>query len=348
MPALPPRPAMRGAALRRAQVLRGHLGRGAQSWRQGAACSSGAELSAPAATAARLRLRQLFAEERVVVPASVFDPLSARMAQRMDYPAVQLAGSVASNAVLGAPDLMLLSVTELAALCRRITRAAPRLPLIVDADDGYGNALGVARCVDELENAGVSALSIEDSVLPARYGSTGQSLKGSAGGYELTSVDEGVGRIRAAVAARSDLATVIIARTSAYTRGGVRDLCDRVTAYVAAGAHAVHVIGQLRESELPELQGAAKGLPIMLSGPQVEEDSKLAARGVRLRLAGHLPFLAAQQAAYEALLSAAPQPQGDAPAGIKPKLLRELLNVDGWQEMQRELLGIENPAEGMK
>eukprot|EP01065_Artemidia_motanka_P010377 TRINITY_DN15499_c0_g1_i1.p1 TRINITY_DN15499_c0_g1~~TRINITY_DN15499_c0_g1_i1.p1 ORF type:complete len:341 (+),score=121.35 TRINITY_DN15499_c0_g1_i1:72-1025(+) len=300
----------------------------------------------PPATAARLRLRQLLSEERVAVPASVYDPLSARMAERMGYPIIQLAGSVASNAVLGAPDLMLLTHTELAGLCRRITRAAPSAPLVVDADDGFGNALGVGRCVQELEAAGVSGLSIEDSQLPARYGTEGKPLQGSAGGYNLTSVEEGVARVRAALDARTDPNTVIIARTSAFARSGIDGLLERVPAYVAAGAAAIHIIGKVGDAaDLGRLQEAAAGTPLMLSGAQIEGDADLAKRGVRIRLAGHPAFMAAQKAAYEALREKAPA--GDVPEWGSGTL-RSLLDVDEWQRRQRDYLGIANPAEGMK
>src|SRR5574342_703599 len=120
-------------------------------------------------TARRMRLRDLLGSGSCVYPASVFDPISARSAESRGFEIGMLAGSIASAVVLGAPDLVVLTLSELAEQVRRIARAST-LSLIVDADHGYGNALNVMRTVEELEHAGVSALSIEDTALPARFG----------------------------------------------------------------------------------------------------------------------------------------------------------------------------------
>src|SRR5665213_3782361 len=104
-----------------------------------------------------------------VHPGSVFDPISARIAEDLGFEVGMFAGSIASFTVLGAPDLVVLTLTEFADQIRRITRAGG-LPLLVDADHGYGNALNVMRTVQELETAGVAALTIEDTVLPRPFG----------------------------------------------------------------------------------------------------------------------------------------------------------------------------------
>ena len=116
------------------------------------------------------------------------------------------AGSVASLAVLGDPDLIVLTLSEFAEQAYRIGRAA-ELPLLVDADHGYGNALNVMRTVEELENAGVAALSIEDTALPRGYGPSDAA--------QLISLEEGVGKMKAALAGRQDPALCIAGRTSA-------------------------------------------------------------------------------------------------------------------------------------
>jgi carboxyvinyl-carboxyphosphonate phosphorylmutase len=112
-------------------------------------------------------------------PASVFDPISARLAEDAGYEAGMLAGSIASMTVLGAPDLTLLTLTEFAGQAYRICRAGT-LPLLVDADHGYGNALNVARTVEELENAGVAALTIEDTERSSRRHSAGPGRRCSS------------------------------------------------------------------------------------------------------------------------------------------------------------------------
>jgi len=267
------------------------------------------------------------------------------MAQRAGYESIQLAGSVAANVALGSPDLMLLSLSEFAALVRRITRHCA-LPLVVDADHGYGNALGAARCVEELEAAGVAGMTMEDTQLPAGHGSTGTFIKGSAGGFSLSSPEDHRGKLMAAVAAKADPATVIIARTSSYTVGGLAELCRRVAAYRDTGVDAIHVIGQLEAGELPALREAAGSLPLMLSGPQSVPADELARLGVRLHLSGHAPFLAAMRAAYDALKAG--RGNGKAPEAIDQKDLADLLRVGHYVARQREHMAVEKPAEGMK
>jgi len=167
-------------------------------------------------TEQRKRLRAVFGGTKCLSPASVYDALSARVAESVGYEIGMLAGSVASNTTLAAPDLIVLTLTEFADQVRRIMRAS-RLSLIVDADHGYGNALNVMRTVEELEHAGISALSIEDTALPTRFGQ-------AEGTDELISLEETTGKLRAAVAARRDPSLVILGRTAAL----------KVEAFVAA------------------------------------------------------------------------------------------------------------------
>src|ERR1700680_3860481 len=152
----------------------------------------------------RTRFRAILAGRACVHPASVHDAISARIAADLDFELGMFAGSVASLAVLGAPDLIVLTLSEFADQAYRVGRAA-ELPLLVDADHGYGNALNVMRTVEELEIAGVAALSIEDTALPAAFG--------PGGDVRLISIPEGVGKMRAALKARQDPELVIVRRT---------------------------------------------------------------------------------------------------------------------------------------
>src|SRR5712692_10081399 len=181
-------------------------------------------------TQRRERFRAILAGGRCVHPASVYDPLSARIAEDLGFELGMLAGSIASLTVLGAPDLIVLTLTEFAQQILRISRAG-NLPLLVDADHGYGNALNVKRTVEELETAGVAALTIEDTALPAAYGDGGKA--------SLISLEEGVGKMRAALAGRQDPALVVAARTSAMQIAGAEETIRRVRAYAAAGVDAV-------------------------------------------------------------------------------------------------------------
>ncbi|MFT5440813.1 MAG: carboxyvinyl-carboxyphosphonate phosphorylmutase, partial [Alphaproteobacteria bacterium] len=128
--------------------------------------------------------RAIIEGDKCIHPGSVFDPISARIAEEVGFEVGMYAGSVASLAVLGAPDIVLLTLTEFADQAYRINRAG-NLPLLVDADHGYGNALNVRRTVEELETAGVAALTIEDTLLPQAFGTVGET--------HLISIEEGVG-----------------------------------------------------------------------------------------------------------------------------------------------------------
>lgn len=217
-----------------------------------------------------------------VHPASVWDAMSARMAEALGFEVGILAGSTASLVVLGAPDLIVLTLDELAEQARRICRAST-LPLLIDADHGYGNALNVMRTVQELETAGVAALTIEDTALPRPYGS---------GGPTLLSAEEGIGKIKAALSARIDPALVIVARTSALAVTGVEDAMKRVRAYAALGADAIFLAGVQEPAQVAAIAGATP-LPLIVAGV----DGTAHAR-IRVSLQGHQPIMAAVEAAY--------------------------------------------------
>ena len=144
----------------------------------------------------RKRFRAALEGQRCIHPASVYDAISARIAEDLGFEVGMFAGSVASMAVLGAPDLIVLTLSEFAGQAYRINRAG-NLPLLVDADHGYGNALSVKRTVEELETAGVCALSIEDTELPQPFGAAKPRLVGLA---------EGVGKMKAQPGSRGRLA----------------------------------------------------------------------------------------------------------------------------------------------
>ena len=181
----------------------------------------------------RDRLRAVINGTRCIYPGSVYDPISARIAEDLGFEAGMFAGSVASLAVLGAPDIVVLTLSEFAGLALRINRAT-RMPLLVDADHGYGNALNVKRTVEELETAGVSALTIEDTELPMAYGQSGP---------RLISIAEGVGKMKAAIAGRQDPRLVIVGRTSALGITGMDDTIARLKAYEAAGVDMLFLTG---------------------------------------------------------------------------------------------------------
>jgi carboxyvinyl-carboxyphosphonate phosphorylmutase len=265
----------------------------------------------------RERMRAILAGDRFVRPASVYDALSARAAEAIGYELMMLAGSTASLAVLGAPDLVVLTLSEFAEQARRVARAAP-LPLLVDADHGYGNALNVARTVEELEAAGVAALSIEDTVLPRAFGVADETF---------VSLEEGVGKMRAALAARADPALVILARTGATRGEGLDSAIRRVTTYEALGVDGLFLVGVRTRAELEALR-AASTLPFVLgtATAELEDPAYLAAHGVRVGGWAHTPIQAATRAMYETLRAQREQAgAGPVPPALAPNELMDAL-----------------------
>jgi len=227
-----------------------------------------------------------------VRPASIFDPVSSRIATDLGFSFGMLGGSIASHTVLGAPDLAVITLTELAEQCRRITRASD-ISLIVDADHGYGNALSVMRTIDEMETAGVAAMTIEDTILPQRYGHQGQE--------ELIPINEMVGKLKAAVAARQDPTTVIIGRTHSLNATNQDDAIERVKAFDATGVDAIFLLGIKEVGQLDAIRKVT-ALPFMLGTvAEALDNATLAPYGVKMALRGHGTFNAAVKAIYDSL-----------------------------------------------
>jgi oxaloacetate decarboxylase len=240
----------------------------------------------------REALRSILSGSSCIRPGSVYDATSIRIAQDLGFELGMFGGSVASLAVLGDPDVTLITLTELAEQMRRMSRAAS-LPVLVDADHGYGNALNVRRTVEELETAGAAGLTIEDTLLPQAFGQSGT---------QLISLEEGVGKMKAALDARGDGALVIVGRTGAASVTSLGDAIERARAYEACGVDALFFTGIKTRDEL-EAISAATTLPIVLGGAPEEmvDRDYVAGQRVRIALQGHAPFAAATQAVYETL-----------------------------------------------
>jgi carboxyvinyl-carboxyphosphonate phosphorylmutase len=275
-------------------------------------------------------LRSVIAGGRCIYPGSVFDPISARIAEDLGFEAGMFAGSIASFTVLGAPDIIVLTLTEFAQQALRINRAC-HLPLLVDADHGYGNALSVKRTVEELETAGVAGLTIEDTALPTGYGDTGA---------RLIPIAEGVGKMRAALAGRQDKRLVIAGRTSAMAISGLDDTIARLKAYEQAGVDMLFMTGVKTRAQLDAVAAAVK-LPLFLgsAGPELYDLDYLSARNVRVCLQGHLPFMAAVNAVHETLKALR---NGTPPASIQhvasPELMKQVTRQADYAAWSKDFL----------
>jgi carboxyvinyl-carboxyphosphonate phosphorylmutase len=259
------------------------------------------------ATERRERVRAVLAGDACVRPASVFDPISGRLAEAAGLGIGMLGGSVAAAVVLGAPDVGVITLSELAGQVRRISRAC-EVALLVDADNGYGNALNAMRTVRELEDAGAAGFTLEDTALPPRYGAKGE---------ELIATTEMVDKLRAGVAARRDPATVILGRTHALNHEGIEATAARVAAYAATGVDGIFLMGIRTEEQLAAMR-AATDLPFMLgTTPAALTNELLATYGVRLVLRGHSSF-GASVAAVQTVMARQAAGEPDDPAAQPP------------------------------
>ncbi|EKT4448928.1 isocitrate lyase/phosphoenolpyruvate mutase family protein [Pseudomonas putida] len=274
----------------------------------------------------RIAFRALLQGTSCKFAASVFDPLSVRMAADIGFETAILGGSVASLQVLGAPDITLITLDEFTEQASRLGRAS-QIPIIADADHGYGNALNVMRTVTELQKAGVAALTLEDTHLPASY---------NQAPMRLISLDEASCKIYAARVARSDETLSIIARTHV----GVTTLSDsvaRTTAYQTAGADAICLVGVNDFKHLAQLT-AHLSVPIMLinyANPELADTDKLAAANVRIVVNGHKPYFSAVQATYEALCA---ERQGEHPTLTASQLVAKYSQSDTYQRLAETYL----------
>ena len=239
------------------------------------------------------RLRAILSGPRCVKACSLFDPMSARIADDLGIEVGLMGGSLASLAVLGSPDLILVTMTELVDQVRRVTRAG-KVCAIIDTDHGYGNALNVARTVAELAAAGAAGCTIEDTLLPRAFGS------GAA--PQLTSLEEGVGKMKAAVAAAKGTGMVILGRTSAASITSVEEAIRRFQAYEAAGVDGLFLPGMKSQEALDQIAAAVK-LPLVLggAGDKFADADYLASRRVRVWSSGHEAFTATVQALYDTM-----------------------------------------------
>lgn len=199
------------------------------------------------------KLRELLRGTEPVIAPGAFSPLVGRLAAEAGFPAVYFTGAGVAGGLYGQPDVGLVTLTELVDAARRTVEISG-LPLICDADTGFGGVLNIRRTVRDLEAAGVAALHIEDQEFPRRCG--------FLGGHRLVSADEMVTRLKAALDARRDTDTMIIARTEMFGAAGVEETIERAGRYLEAGADMVFCNGITTEEQ-------AAVLARNIAGPQL-------------------------------------------------------------------------------
>jgi carboxyvinyl-carboxyphosphonate phosphorylmutase len=203
------------------------------------------------ASAPRARLRELLAGSGPLVAPGAYDALSARLIEQAGFDVVYMTGFGTTASLIGRPDVGLLSGAEMIDNARRIV-AAVDVPVIADADTGYGNAINVLRTVRTYEQAGVAGIHLEDQVNPKKCG----HMSGKA----VIPASEMVGKIRAAVAARRDPDFVLIARTDAAAVEGLDAAIARARAYAEAGADVLFVEAPTSEDDIARVATELKGV----------------------------------------------------------------------------------------
>ena len=202
------------------------------------------------------RLRELLDSGQTIVAPGAFDPLAARLVEEAGFAAVYMTGFGTSAALLGRPDVGLLTMTEMADNAGRIA-ACVDIPVIADADTGYGNPLNVIRTVGVYEAAGVAGLHIEDQVAPKKCG--------HMEGKQVIGAGEMAQKVRAAVDARTDPDFVIIARTDARAVEGLDSALDRARRYRDAGADALFIEALISEAEIEAAVRAFPDVPLLFN-----------------------------------------------------------------------------------
>ena len=203
----------------------------------------------------RQLLKQLFKRDRLLVAPGCFDGLSARLVEEAGFEAAYLSGGAVARS-MGIPDIGLVTMSEVIERAAQVV-AAVKIPIIADADTGYGNAVNLVRSVREFERTGVAAIHIEDQITPKRCG--------HLDGKEVIPLAEMEKKLQAALASRSDPDFLIIARTDARGVHGFDDAINRGRAFAKLGVDAIFVEAPQSEAELEEIPRALPNVPLLVN-----------------------------------------------------------------------------------
>lgn len=270
------------------------------------------------------RLRELIDGEELIVAPGVYDGISAALVGKLGFPAAYMTGAGVSASAYGLPDVGLLTLTEMAERAR-VLAGLLTPPLIADADTGYGSPINVVRTVREYERAGVAAIQLEDQVFPKRCGHLAGKNVIDADRFEVT--------LRAALEARTDPDTVIIARTDARAPLGIEEAIARGRAYVETGADVIFIEAPESVDEVERI-GREIDAPLVLNivpggrTPEIPAEH-LAELGFRIAIYPGAALGPCAQAAVSALSELA---QTGAPdRATDPASFFDLFDLAGWQ-----------------
>ena len=280
------------------------------------------------------KLKSMLGQGRLVRMPCAYDGLSARIAQSVGFPAVAFSGNAVSASLLGLPDIGVMTLTENLAHAGRIARGL-QIPMICDADTGYGGIMNVMRTVREFEAAGVAGIHIEDQVTPKRCGLLPQ-------GIPVLDEAEACQKIKAAVYARTDPNFLIIARTDAKSMHGLEDAAKRARAYAHAGADAVLAMGANTPSELRHVADVAQAPLVVVvqeAGPTTElTNEMLESVGCVFALHAGVARYAAVKALQDAFTALH---QDSHTRSVRERMAsfedyNQILGMDDWLQLERQ------------
>jgi 2-methylisocitrate lyase-like PEP mutase family enzyme len=275
----------------------------------------------------RRKLRELLAGQELIVVPGVYDGISATLVGKLGFPAAYMTGAGVCASGFGLPDIGLLTLTEMAERAA-VLAGLLEVPLIADADTGYGSPINVIRTVREYEHAGVAAIQLEDQVFPKRCG--------HLAGKQVIPADEFARVLQAAIEARRDPDTVIIARTDARAPLGIEEAIRRAHRYAQLGADVIFVEAPRDVEEIEQI-AAQVDAPLLLNivpgglTPELDH-ARLAELGYRIAIHPGVALAAIVTAAVQALSGLRERaPSLDAPAS--PEGFFDLFGLVTWDEL---------------
>jgi carboxyvinyl-carboxyphosphonate phosphorylmutase len=279
------------------------------------------------------KLRELIQRKEILVAPGAFDAMSARLIEAVGFETVYMTGFGTAASIFGVPDIGLLTMTEMVENAKRISDAI-KIPVIADADTGYGNHLNVIRMVEEYEKAGVAGLHIEDQLSPKRCG--------HMEGKKLISTEEMVPKIRAAVASRKDKDFVLIARTDAIAVEGFDGAIRRGNTYREEGADVIFVEAPTTIEQLEKIPKLIKG-PVMVNiAPKtpVLHFKKYEEMGYSIAIYPPISLTAAYAAIKEKLMGLKKDgiTQAGAHGGVPFEELLNFLGLQRYQSLEETVL----------
>jgi 2-methylisocitrate lyase-like PEP mutase family enzyme len=282
-------------------------------------------------------LKQLFQRDRLLVAPGCFDGLSARLVEEAGFEAAYLSGGALARS-MGIPDIGLVTMSEVIERAAQVV-AAVKIPIIADADTGYGNAVNLVRSVKEFERTGVAAIHIEDQITPKRCG--------HLDGKEVIPLAEMEKKLQAALASRSDPDFLIIARTDARGVHGFDDAIRRGRAFAELGVDAVFVEAPQSEAELEEIPRALPNVPLLVNvfkggkTPMLPVE-RLQQMGYRIAIYPSETQRAAIHAMRQALgllkREGTTEKMDDALTTFKER--DKVVGLDEWQQLEKQYLAL--------